>query len=186
MDNIDDIFMADYKESMGLGTRFQFAEDMPVVEPEQSMFVMEDTGVDMGKIAEMVFVEQFKRVVDAMVYGTEGLAAGFAGLPGDVISLARGLYNMASDEEKSNMEKFIEGLDLPTGLPTSEDLKKSFRENVFEYQPQSQAFQEIPEAGEAFGIAGEVVAPATVVGKTVKASVKGAKKAKEALSKGAK
>ena len=178
MDDLDQIFMADQKEAMGLGTRFTLIEPQEAVqEPDKGMFVMADTGVDMGKVAEMVFVEPFKRMVDAVVYSGESLGAAIPGLPGDVTGIIKGLYNMASDEEKSAMEAFTEGFESQEMLPTTEDVKSWFRENIYEHKPVSQAFQDIPEAEKAFGLAGEMIAPPVYV-KAGKAAYKAASKLK--------
>lgn len=96
--------------------------------------------------------------VDAL-YGTaRGTVEGAAGLPGDIISLVKGIYYAATTEEgQSKLEEFIKGAESATGLPTTEDVS-DFLNN----------FMPAPKA-EASQIVGQVIAPSGAV-------VKGAKK----------
>lgn len=96
--------------------------------------------------------------VDAL-YGTaRGTVEGAAGLPGDIISLVKGIYYAATTEEgKSKLEEFIKGAESATGLPTTEDIA-GFLDNF------------IPKAeAESSQTLGQVIAPSGAV-------VKGAKK----------
>lgn len=52
----------------------------------------------------------------------KGMAQGFVGLPGDLIALARGVYDLA--KSGGDLEAFVKGLESATGLPTTEDIKK--------------------------------------------------------------
>jgi hypothetical protein len=55
--------------------------------------------------------------------GIKGAAQGFVGLPGDIISLARGLYDLG--KSGGDLDALLAGLDKPTGLPTTKDLKEA-------------------------------------------------------------
>lgn len=52
----------------------------------------------------------------------KGMAQGFVGLPGDIVSLVRGLYDFA--KSGGELDELLAGLEKPTGLPTTEDVKK--------------------------------------------------------------
>jgi hypothetical protein len=52
----------------------------------------------------------------------KGMAQGFAGLPGDLISLARGVYELG--KSGGDLDSFLAGLEKSTGLWTTEDVKK--------------------------------------------------------------
>lgn len=52
----------------------------------------------------------------------KGMAQGFVGLPGDLISLVRGLYDFA--KSGGELDELLAGLEKSTGLPTTEDVKK--------------------------------------------------------------
>ncbi len=52
----------------------------------------------------------------------KGMAQGFVGLPGDLISIVRGLYDFG--KSGGNLDELLAGLEKPTGLPTTEDVKK--------------------------------------------------------------
>jgi hypothetical protein len=58
----------------------------------------------------------------------KGGVQGSIGLPGDIISLARGLYDLGASG--GSLDAFLAGLGKPTGLPTTEDMKKFFDETV--------------------------------------------------------
>lgn len=53
----------------------------------------------------------------------KGAAQGFVGLPGDLISLARGIFELG--KSGGDLDALIAGLEKPTGLPTTEDIKKA-------------------------------------------------------------
>jgi hypothetical protein len=102
--------------------------------------------------------------VDIAAGAARGLAEGWVGLPGDVVSLARALYNMgAVGAGESKLDAFLEGLDLSTGLPTTEDIRKFLDENIGPIVP-STAAGETKEARESAvsgaQLVGELLAPA--------------------------
>lgn len=103
-------------------------------------------------------------VPDIATGAARGLAEGWAGLPGDFISIARALYNMgAVGAGESKFDAFLEGLDLATGLPTTQDLQKLLDESIGPIVPATAA-EGTKEARESVvssaQLVGELLAPA--------------------------
>ena len=101
---------------------------------------------------------------DIITGAARGLAEGWAGLPGDLISLSRALYNMgAVGADESKLDAFIEGLDLATGLPTTQDIQNFLDENIGPIVPVTAA-EGTKEARESVvsgaQLVGELLAPA--------------------------
>jgi hypothetical protein len=61
-------------------------------------------------------------VTETVGAAAKGAAQGFVGLPGDVIALARGVYELG--RTGGDLDAFVAGLESKTGLPTTEDIKK--------------------------------------------------------------
>lgn len=61
-------------------------------------------------------------VAETVGAAAKGAAQGFVGLPGDVIGLVRGLYELG--KSGGDLDAFLAGLESKTGLPTTEDVKK--------------------------------------------------------------
>lgn len=83
------------------------------------------TGRQMPTVAEAIgkpeqILESAKPETAAAV--AKGMAQGFVGLPGDLIALARGVYELG--KSGGDLEAFVKGLESKTGLPTTEDVKK--------------------------------------------------------------
>ena len=93
----------------------------------------------------------------------KGMAQGFVGLPGDLISLARGVYELG--KSGGDLDAFIAGLEAKTGLPTTEDVKGFL----------DQAGLKVGSGDEPAETVGEFAAPGGYV--------KGAKKAVRAAKK---
>ena len=69
-------------------------------------------------------------LVDAPVATVKGAAQAFAGLPGDLEMILRGVINMAnSEEDKPKLQKFLTGLEQDTILPTTEKIKEFLDSN---------------------------------------------------------
>jgi len=62
-------------------------------------------------------------VAETVGAGLKGAAQGFGGFSGDIISLARGVYELG--KSGGDLDAFLAGLEKPTGLPTTEDLKEA-------------------------------------------------------------
>lgn len=65
-------------------------------------------------------------VAETVGAAAKGAAQGFVGLPGDIVSLARGVYELG--KSGGDIDAFLAGLDMPTGIPTTEDLRKALNE----------------------------------------------------------
>jgi hypothetical protein len=63
-------------------------------------------------------------VADAPAGVLKGVVQGTVGLPGDIISLVRGVYDLGASG--GSLDAFLAGLEKPTGLPTTEDVKTFF------------------------------------------------------------
>lgn len=61
-------------------------------------------------------------VTETVGAAAKGAAQGFVGLPGDLIALARGVYELG--KSGGDLDAFVSGLESKTGLPTTEDIKK--------------------------------------------------------------
>jgi hypothetical protein len=95
----------------------------------------------------------------------KGAVQGFAGLPGDIEMIGRGvtaIFNRGGDESK--VQAFLRGLQEETVLPNTEDIKKWIDTNVGKVGDGENPYETI----------GEVLAPGGYV-KGAKATVKGVK-----------
>lgn len=101
----------------------------------------------------------------------KGAVAGFAGLPGDIISIIRGVADLAiKPEGMSKLEAFLGGMEKGTGLPTTEDVQSFL--NQFLPKPSTEAAE----------VTGELLAPGGYI-KAGKAVTKTVKKATTKASK---
>tara|TARA_R110000787_G_scaffold284738_1_gene398809 strand:+ start:10191 stop:10742 length:552 start_codon:yes stop_codon:yes gene_type:complete len=110
------------------------------------------------------------------LYGTgKGVVQGAVGLPGDLISLVRGLVDVAQTPEgKSKLDAFLSGTEKSTGLPTAMDIKMFLEDTL-----------RVPESSAEYAEGlGEVIAPGTVATKTASKVMKvvGKNKAKSLYS----
>jgi hypothetical protein len=76
--------------------------------------------------AKPMTIKQFATTAADVPAGLlKGSIQGSVGLGGDLISLGRGIVAaMNPNQGEDRVDAFLRGLDLPTGLPTSEDVKK--------------------------------------------------------------
>jgi hypothetical protein len=102
-------------------------------------------------------------VAETVGAAAKGAAQGFVGLPGDIISLARGVYELG--KSGGDLDSFLAGLEKPTGLPTTEDLKEALDDIGLKVGSGESPVETI----------GELLAPGGYV--------KGAKKARRAVKK---
>lgn len=103
--------------------------------------------------------QEFEQKPEQAVYGmAKGAVEGSVGLPGDLISLVKGVYYATQTPEgKSKLDEFIKGAESATGLPTTEDVKM-FLDKIL---PKTEA--------EASEIVGQILSPAGYVKPTTKA-----------------
>lgn len=103
---------------------------------------------------------------DASAGILRGLGEGFVGLPGDLISLSRALYNMGvAGAGESKLDAFLEGLDFATGLPTTEDISDALDRFIGPIVPPGASddpeIQTLRESAAGAGqLTGEILAPA--------------------------
>jgi hypothetical protein len=126
---------------------------------------------------------------DTMAGAAKGLVTGFAGLPGDVLAIGRGLFELGrrgADETKA--DAFLRGLEEGAILPTSEDISKWLDKTVGPVVPEGQQTG-VPtemrtEAAERGQLGGEIAAPAGYV-KAAKRVTQGVKRMKKSAAGGA-
>ena len=92
------------------------------------------------------------------MYGlAKGAVEGSIGLPGDLVSIAKGIYYATQTPEgKSKLDEFIKGMESSTGVPTTEDVK-GFLDTIL---PKTEA--------EAAEVVGQLLSPAGYVKPAVK------------------
>lgn len=81
-------------------------------------------GMEPPGATPMTMREFATTVADAPAGVLKGVLQGSVGLPGDIISLMRGVYEFG--RSGGDVNAFVAGLGKPTGLPTTEDMKKFF------------------------------------------------------------
>lgn len=170
MDNIDDIFMADYKESMGLGTRFQFAEDMPVVEPDPLDVSMEGVTVPERSVGEYG-----AGLGETWLNMLRGMGAATAGAGGDIEAILTGMKDaIMSGGDQSAWEAFQQGMGKETVLPSTEDVTQVLPEVPSMSAMTPEEMQMAQGMGEFGGIPGAVAGTAKAV-KSISRQLKPAK-----------
>lgn len=100
-------------------------------------------------------VEQ--KPMESLYGAAKGAVEGSVGLPGDLVSIVKGIYYATQTPEgKSKLDEFIKGAESATGLPTTEDVK-GFLDKIL---PRSEA--------EAAEVVGQLLSPAGYVKPAVK------------------
>lgn len=105
----------------------------------------------------------------------KGLVTGAAGLPGDLLSIVRGVYEIgARGGDEGKVEAFLRGMDEGLLVPTSDDINKWLNENV----PMPEAMKDRGMTGTV----GEFVAPGGLIAKGAKTAAKAIKGSKKAAA----
>lgn len=99
----------------------------PAFTPE-SMAVEAAAGTEPEGAAPMTGKQLLTGLSDVPAGLLKGAVQGTIGLPGDIVSLVRGVYDLG--KSGGDLNAFLAGLEKPTGLPTTEDVKKFFDETV--------------------------------------------------------
>jgi hypothetical protein len=124
---------------------------------------------------------QFVRgLADTAALGVKGATQAFIGLPGDIISLARGAFDFA--KSGGEFDAFVAGLSKPTGLPTTEEVKTAV-DRIAPLGPDkmlSDVYRNNPEDAKLVEGIGEFAAPGGYI-KGAKTAVQGVKAAGSAL-----
>lgn len=172
--NLEERFIKSQMDQMKIGTLWVPPSGLA---PQQEM-------------RKQAMAEQFTGLADAAAGAVKGAVAGFAGLPGDILAIGRGLYEIgARGGDQSAADAFLKGLEEGTIVPTTERIGKWLDETVGPVVPPNQQSRVPTETrqksaergqmvGEALapgGAATAVVKGAKTVGRTAKKAVKGAK-----------
>jgi hypothetical protein len=120
-------------------------------------------------------------VADTIAGIGKGGLQGSIGLPGDIISLARGLYDLGASG--GDLDAFLAGLEKPTGLPTTEDMKKFFDETLGIPLVPAGASERRREAAKIPEFVGELGGGGKTVIEGTKAVGRGARELKSTIDK---
>jgi hypothetical protein len=155
-----------------------------------SLFVPPEQRAE-GNMARQKKQEQLATAASDMAAGlVKGVATGVAGLPGDLLAIGRGVFEIARrGADQSVADAFLQGLDEGLVLPTSEDISKWLDKNVSPVVPQDQGTvvptqlrEDMANIGQ---FVGELAAPSGYI-KGAKAAIRGSKsmasKAKKVMS----
>jgi hypothetical protein len=85
-------------------------------------------GTEPAGATPMTIGEFATSIADVPAGLLKGGVQGSVGLPGDIISLMRGVYELG--RSGGDVDAFLAGLEKETGLPTTEDVKKFFDETL--------------------------------------------------------
>jgi len=170
MNNLDEIFMSDYKESIGLGTRFQFAEDMPVEEPDPLDVSMEGITVPERSVSEYG-----AGLGETWMNMLRGMGAATVGAGGDIEAILTGIKDaIMAEGDESAWEAFQQGMGKETVLPSTEDVTQVLPEVPSMSDMTPEEMQMAQGMGEFGGIPGAVAGTAKVV-KSISRQLKPAK-----------
>jgi hypothetical protein len=103
----------------------------------------------------------------------KGAVQGSIGLPGDLISLVRAVYDFG--RSGGDVDAFLAGIEKATGLPTTEDMKKFFNETLGIPLVPEGASERRREAAEIPEFVGELFGAGETAVQTAKVAAKGAR-----------
>lgn len=117
------------KEAMPMAqvdTGMTMPNDIPITAPTNTFEVAKGVPpMVSGPIPIRTPQEAAIETRDAGVSLVKGAAQGFLGLGGDIQMLLQGVYNMAANpEDKPKLQKFLDGLEKDTLMPTTEKIKQ--------------------------------------------------------------
>jgi len=165
--NLDNIFMADAVEGITGVSRFDegagAGRQKPI--PTADTMSLDENQVPVDESPENIAGQLAKGAGSF----AKGSIKGLIGLPADLESLGRGIVSMFDDNQKGNLEQFLEGLSEETTI-------KDLRYLVDEYLPEITGMTE--EAKSFSETAGEFASPVGTVVKGAKVAGKVAKKVK--------
>lgn len=151
--NIFDDYI-DWSSEQRFGTLM--VEDKPEVSmPEAVKPNVLEQAVSTGLQDVKQDVEQ--KPIQSLYGAAKGAVEGSIGLPGDLVSIVKGIYYATQTPEgKSKLDEFLKGAESATGLPTTEDVK-GFLDTIL---PKTEA--------EAAEVVGQLLSPAGYVKPAVK------------------
>lgn len=168
MESLEEIYLKEYDD-------YIYKDIEPIALPEmKAIEVPEFMQIDplSGALAEGIAGVQgdFEADPAEALYGAgKGVVQGAVGLPGDLISLVRGVADvLQTPEGKSKLDAFLAGTEKSTGLPTAMDVKMFLEDTLG--APKSSA-----EYAEGLG---ELVAPGGLATKAVSKATKAVSKNK--------
>jgi hypothetical protein len=109
----------------------------------------------------------------------KGAVQGSIGLPGDLISLVRGVYDFG--RSGGDVDALLAGLEKATGLPTTEDVKKFFDETLGIPLVPAGSSQKRTEAAKTAETTGEFFGAGRTATEIAKAAARGVGKAGRAI-----
>jgi hypothetical protein len=126
--NYDDLMLnALLNRQMGLGVQV-FADGTEMIAPEPDLVEQMTVGTPTGEEKTLPLETFAKMAADVPAGLLKGGVQGSIGLAGDIISLMRGVYDLGASG--GDLNAFLEGLEKPTGMPTTEDVKEFFDETL--------------------------------------------------------
>lgn len=148
MNNLEQLYLQEYDDYT-----------MQDVEPMSLPEAVKPNPIEKAVSTGLQDVKQdFQQKPAQSLYGAaKGAVEGSIGLPGDLISIVKGIYYATQTPEgKSKLDEFIKGAESVTGLPTTEDVK-GFLDIIL---PKTEA--------EAAEVVGQLLSPAGYVKPAVK------------------
>lgn len=126
--NYDDVMLnALLNRQMGLGVEV-FADGTEMIAPEPDLVEQMTVGTPTGDEKTLPLETFGKMAADVPAGLLKGGVQGTVGLAGDVISFARALYDLGASG--GDINAFLAGLEKPTGMPTTEDVREFFDETL--------------------------------------------------------
>jgi hypothetical protein len=136
-------------------------------------------GTEPSGAAPMTLGEFATSVADVPAGLLKGAVQGSIGLPGDLISLVRGVYDFG--RSGGDVDAFLAGIEKATGLPTTEDMKKFFDETLGIPLVPAGASERRREAAKTPEFVGELFGAGKAAAKTAKVAARGAGKIGKAI-----
>jgi len=186
MDDLDQIFMADQKEAMGLGTRFTLIEPVAApMEPEPDPLDVSMVGVETAP--ETSVGDFLAGVADTWGSMLRGAVAGAVGAPGDIEALGSGIKEIFIREGgEGAWEAFQRGFGQETILPTTEEISAALPEMTQMSEMSAEDMKTAQGMGEFLPVGvGGAAAIQKIANKLKPAKIQGVKMTPEALAQNA-
>lgn len=171
------------EKALGISVAREPAKDLEIRPKEERDEMNRLIAADMGLSG--------RAVADTAAGFTKGVISGTVGLPGDLAAIARGIYEMgAQGADMGVLDAFLFGLDEGTIAPTTEDVSKFLADKLGTVVPDDveiDSVRQFRERNAEIGeLAGEIIAPGTVLTGAAKAGAKVLGAAKSGVKQGAK
>lgn len=171
------------EKALGISVAREPAKDLEIRPKEERDEMNRLISADMGLSG--------RAVADTAAGFTKGVISGTVGLPGDLAAIARGIYEMgAQGADMGVLDAFLFGLDEGTIAPTTEDVSNFLADKLGPVVPDDveiDSVRQFRERNAEIGeLAGEIIAPGTVLTGAAKAGAKVLGAAKRGVKQGAK